>query len=421
MSDAPRPPEPEDAPSADELSHVAVPAHVRRAPRFARVIGTGVIAGFLAGALCGLLLPNSTGVGRGMVAILVGLGFALIGGIVTGMIAVGLDRGTPRYLKEVRAGEAQAAQTLGNGDGDSADVPAPADEAAADAMPGEPDRTPGEAGGATEPRIGREQATTDAQPNDAAGPAAASAPDPEERPDGRPAPGEGRRDRSERPGEHAQRPGTDSADETRVVGAASPVPAGGASRIRSSGWRPKADVSLSLVGPDGGPVGGAVAVTANAEGHVTGHVTVPVPARAVAGTYTVVGTDEDGGAATARIEVYAPSLEATSPVPAAGRTGIASGGWRPASDVTLRLADLGAVARPGATGETTISMARLRGCPAVVPELSARWYAVPGDRVLPTPWRGATRVSLISRAPVPADLAQALPGVRRRLLGAEAG
>lgn len=83
-----------------------------------------------------------------------------------------------------------------------------------------------------------------------------------------------------------------------------------------------------------------------------------------------------------------------------------------------RLADLGAVARPGATGETTISMARLRGCPAVVPELSARWYAVPGDRVLPAPWRGATRVSLISRAPVPADLAQALPGVRQRLLGA---
>ncbi|WP_166851089.1 hypothetical protein [Isoptericola sp. BMS4] len=169
-------------------------------------------------------------------------------------------------------------------------------------------------------------------------------PGPEKRPDGRPAPGEGRRDRSERPGEHAPRPGPETTDkttdETRVVDAASPVPAGGASRIRSSGWRPKADVSLSLVGPDGGPVGGAVAVTANAEGRVTGHVTVPVPAGAAAGAYTVVGTDEDGGSATARIDVYAPSLEATSPVPAAGRTGIASGGWRAASDVTLRLADL---------------------------------------------------------------------------------
>lgn len=99
MSDAPRPPEPEDAPPADELRRVAMPAHVRRAPRFGRVIGTGVAAGFVIGALCGLLLPNSLGVGRGMVAILVGLGFALIGGTVTSVLAVGLDRGTPRYLK----------------------------------------------------------------------------------------------------------------------------------------------------------------------------------------------------------------------------------------------------------------------------------------------------------------------------------
>lgn len=76
-----------------------MPAHVRRAPRFGRVIGTGVAVGFVIGAGCGLVLPNSTGVGRGMVAILVGLGFALIGGVVTGMIAAGLDRGTPRYLK----------------------------------------------------------------------------------------------------------------------------------------------------------------------------------------------------------------------------------------------------------------------------------------------------------------------------------
>ncbi|MFW7415503.1 hypothetical protein [Demequina sp. SO4-18] len=99
MSDAPRPQTPENSPSEDELRRTAMPAHLRRAPRFGRVVGTGVVAGFVIGALCGLLLPNSTGVGRGAVAVLVGLGFALIGGFVTGLIAVGLDRGTPRYLK----------------------------------------------------------------------------------------------------------------------------------------------------------------------------------------------------------------------------------------------------------------------------------------------------------------------------------
>ncbi|MFW2512464.1 hypothetical protein ACNI3K_01665 [Demequina sp. SO4-13] len=99
MSDAPRPPVPSDPPSEDELRRTAIPAHLRRAPRFARVVGTGVTAGFVIGALCGLLLPNSTGVGRGAVAVLVGLAFALIGGLATGLIAIGLDRGTPRYLK----------------------------------------------------------------------------------------------------------------------------------------------------------------------------------------------------------------------------------------------------------------------------------------------------------------------------------
>ncbi|WP_152650412.1 hypothetical protein [Demequina aestuarii] len=134
MSDAPRPPEPEDTPSEDELRRMSTPAHVRRAPRFRRVIGTGVTAGFVAGALCGLLLPNSTGVGRGMVAILVGLGFALIGGMVTGLIAVGLDRDTPRYLKT-----APSAAWPPPSPGDSAVGPDPASAAGDDATPSTPD------------------------------------------------------------------------------------------------------------------------------------------------------------------------------------------------------------------------------------------------------------------------------------------
>ncbi len=99
MSDAPRPPEPEESPSADELRRIALPAHVRRAPRFRTIIGTGIVAGFIVGALCGLLLPNSTATGRGTVALVIGLGFALIGALVTSLIAIGLDRDTPRYLK----------------------------------------------------------------------------------------------------------------------------------------------------------------------------------------------------------------------------------------------------------------------------------------------------------------------------------
>ena len=60
-------------------------------------MGAGLAAA--AGVLCGLLLPNSTGVGRGMVAIVVGVGFALFGGVISGLIAIALDRGTPKYLK----------------------------------------------------------------------------------------------------------------------------------------------------------------------------------------------------------------------------------------------------------------------------------------------------------------------------------
>lgn len=60
-------------------------------------MGAGLAA--TAGVLCGLLLPNSTGVGRGMVAIVVGVAFALFGGVISGLIAVLLDRGTAKYLK----------------------------------------------------------------------------------------------------------------------------------------------------------------------------------------------------------------------------------------------------------------------------------------------------------------------------------
>jgi len=79
----------------DELDRVAFDAVVRSAPRFGRFIGTGVFIGFIAGLIIGLVLPNTTAVGRGTVALLVASGFAIIGAIVAGALVVSLD-GTKR-------------------------------------------------------------------------------------------------------------------------------------------------------------------------------------------------------------------------------------------------------------------------------------------------------------------------------------
>jgi len=79
----------------DELDRVAFDAAVRNAPRFGRFIGTGVFIGFVAGLIIGLVLPNTTAVGRGTVALLVASGFAIIGAIVAGALVVSID-GTKR-------------------------------------------------------------------------------------------------------------------------------------------------------------------------------------------------------------------------------------------------------------------------------------------------------------------------------------
>jgi hypothetical protein len=80
-----------DTPSMDELDRVAFDAVVRNAPRFGRFIGTGVAIGAAGGLVIGLVLPNTTAVGRGIVALLVAAGFAIIGAIVAAALSVGLD------------------------------------------------------------------------------------------------------------------------------------------------------------------------------------------------------------------------------------------------------------------------------------------------------------------------------------------
>ncbi|MDX5449910.1 MAG: hypothetical protein LPK36_02660 [Actinomycetes bacterium] len=93
MSDAPEHPNADserDVP--EDLDRVAVPAHVRRSPRFGRFLGTGVGAGLVAAAVLAIALPNSTGVGRFLVFVLLALGLCLAGALVAGALATGLDR-----------------------------------------------------------------------------------------------------------------------------------------------------------------------------------------------------------------------------------------------------------------------------------------------------------------------------------------
>ncbi|WP_430868191.1 hypothetical protein [Demequina aurantiaca] len=92
MSDAPTPDQAEAVPSVEELQRTAVPAAIRHAPRVGRMIGTGVWIGIALGVVLGIALPNSTVAGRGIVVILLSLGFALIGGLIAGVIATRLDK-----------------------------------------------------------------------------------------------------------------------------------------------------------------------------------------------------------------------------------------------------------------------------------------------------------------------------------------
>ncbi|MDE0571941.1 hypothetical protein ON058_00750 [Demequina sp. B12] len=112
------PQEPRDVPANSDSSPLpkdverdAVPAQFRLAPRFARVIGTGAVLGAVAGIVIAVVLPNSTGVGTFTVALLMGAGLALMGGLVAGVIAVGMDRGTVRDYKAHRDASGDAADS----------------------------------------------------------------------------------------------------------------------------------------------------------------------------------------------------------------------------------------------------------------------------------------------------------------------
>ncbi|MEU6662074.1 LysR family transcriptional regulator [Streptomyces sp. NPDC046821] len=87
--------------------------------------------------------------------------------------------------------------------------------------------------------------------------------------------------------------------------------------------------------------------------------------------------------------------------------------------VRAKLSALGAAPQPGPTTEATLRIARHRRTPALVPLLAARWWADPGDQILPSPVPGQATISLITRPPQPAALTQALPGITKQLLGTD--
>ncbi len=79
-------------PLPEDLESMAVPAHVRTAPRFGSFIGTGVGAGIVVAAVLALFLPNSTGTGRFLVFLVLALGLCLLGAVIGGALATSLDR-----------------------------------------------------------------------------------------------------------------------------------------------------------------------------------------------------------------------------------------------------------------------------------------------------------------------------------------
>ena len=85
-----------DLPSQAELDANSLPAFVRRAPRFARIIATGAGVGFAFGVALALGLPGHGAQYRAVVALLVGLGLAMVGAVAAAAIATRSDGRDPR-------------------------------------------------------------------------------------------------------------------------------------------------------------------------------------------------------------------------------------------------------------------------------------------------------------------------------------
>jgi hypothetical protein len=86
----------DDLPSQAELDANSLPAFLRRAPRFARIIATGAGVGFAFGVIVALGLPGHGAQYRAVVALLVGLGLGMVGALTAAAIATRMDGRDPR-------------------------------------------------------------------------------------------------------------------------------------------------------------------------------------------------------------------------------------------------------------------------------------------------------------------------------------
>ncbi|WBB69147.1 LysR family transcriptional regulator [Micromonospora sp. WMMD812] len=80
-----------------------------------------------------------------------------------------------------------------------------------------------------------------------------------------------------------------------------------------------------------------------------------------------------------------------------------------------RLSSLGARPRTAATAETAIRLARLLGCPAVLPRGLGLTYAQEGDLMSAAPLSGRLTLFMVTRRPAPHEFAAVLSPLPRRL------
>ncbi|MEV6260976.1 LysR family transcriptional regulator [Streptomyces sp. NPDC051784] len=106
------------------------------------------------------------------------------------------------------------------------------------------------------------------------------------------------------------------------------------------------------------------------------------------------------------------------PHPLAGRSVLYSTFDRTGETVRQRLSALGAHPLPAPTIEAGLRIARHRRICALVPELAARWYHAPGDRIRTSPVPGQVTLSLVTRPPGSPVQADALDRIAARVLGA---
>lgn len=108
MSESKVPDDAESVPDFERLERDAIPATYRRAPLLTRIVGSGIAFGVGLGIVLGVAMPNSTGVGRGMVALLMALGFGMIGGLTAGAIATRMDAHSLNAARKAQRGDRDA-------------------------------------------------------------------------------------------------------------------------------------------------------------------------------------------------------------------------------------------------------------------------------------------------------------------------